>query len=212
MDYFIKGDSGSVSVNEHNQAVLLNYSFVAASHKGFGSNIKTVEAALGISVLNSSFHGSVAGKEGVLLTSAAYAPQSANLSGALAEMEAALSGSREGLRLLELFKTHRTELLDLVRHKREVMAAWNRYQGPAYLSHIARHIRTEDKPVPEQIKGITLQSLLLKMAAVLQRNASAPLAGTVAENYLQVMQILSAGRSHREWQAYLQHPDNSTYA
>ena len=92
------------------------------------------------------------------------------------------------------------------------MAAWNRYQGPAYLAHIARHIRTEDKPVPEQIKGITLQSLLLKMAAVLQRNASAPLAGTVAENYLQVMQILSAGRSHREWQAYLQHTDNRTYA
>jgi hypothetical protein len=113
---------------------------------------------------------------------------------------------------MELFKSHRTELLDLVRHKREVMAAWNRYQGPAYLAHIARNIRREDKPVPVDIKGITMQSLLLKMAAVLQRNGSSSLSTAVSENYLQLMNILSAGKTHQEWKAYLQQLDKMTYA
>ena len=204
IDYIIKGDSGSVSVNEHNQAVLLNFSFIADSHKSYGTNIKSVEAALGISVMNSGFHNDIAGKEGVLLSSLSTGSRSSSYSTAIAELEAELSSSREGLRILELFKIHSSELLELVRHKREVMVAWNRYQGPAYLAHIAKNIRQENKPVPGQIKGITLQSLLLKMAAVLERNGSAELATSVSENYLQIMAILSAGCTVREWRAYLQ--------
>lgn len=211
-DYITEGDSGSISVNEHNQAVLLNFSYVAANHTGYGSNIKAVETALGITVLNSGFHSSVAGKEGVLLRSGREAGVQGSLSESLAELETELRTSREGMRILELFKIHRTELLDLVRHKREVMAAWSRYQGPAYLAHIAKHIRREDKPVPGQIKGITMPSLLLKMAAVLQRNGSAPLAAAVSDNYIEIMNILSAGRTHREWKAYLQQLDNIKYA
>jgi hypothetical protein len=57
--------------------------------------------------------------------------------------------------------------------------------------------------LPEQIKGITLQSLLLKMTVVLQRNGSPELAKSVTDNYLQVMNILSAGRSPEDWKAYL---------
>ena len=114
--------------------------------------------------------------------------------------------------MLELFKIHRSELLDLVNHKREVMAAWNRYQGPAYLAHIARSVRRENKPVPEQIKSITLQSLLLKMTAVLQRNGSPELARSVTDNYLQVMNVLSAGRSPEDWKAYLAQLDQMAHA
>ena len=212
IDYIIKGDSGSVSVNEHNQVVLLNFSTVAANHTGYGSNIKTIETVLGIRVLDSSFHGSVAGNEGVLLRSGGNPSAVKSLSESLAELETELRTSREGLRILELFKIHRTELLNLVRHKREVMVAWNRYQGPAYLAHIAKYIRRDDKPVPEQIKGISMPSLLLKMTAVLQRNGSPELAGAVTENYLEIMNILSAGRTQQEWKAYLQQLDNIMYA
>ncbi|WP_221392467.1 S1 family peptidase [Dyadobacter sp. NIV53] len=202
-DFTLKGDSGSVSVNEHNEVVLLNYSGSDTTHKSYGTNIKSIETTLGITILNSGFHTSVAGKEGVLLRSASES----NHLEALAQMQAELSGSKEGMRILELFRQHRSEILDLVRHKREVMVAWNRYQGPAYLAHIAKNIRNENKPVPEQIKDITMQSLLLKMAAVLQRNGSPELAGSVSENYLKVMNILTAGRSPQEWRAYLHQLD-----
>ncbi|MCC7523329.1 MAG: hypothetical protein IT250_00825 [Chitinophagaceae bacterium] len=211
-DYITKGDSGSVSVNEHNQVVLLNFSTVASNHTGYGSNIKTVETALGITILDNSFHNALAGNEGVLLHSNSGVVAQPSLSENLAELETELRTSREGMRILELFKAHRTELLNLVRHKREVMAAWNRYQGPSYLAHIAKNIRREDKPVPDNIKGITMQSLLLKMAAVLQRNGSPALSAAVSENYLEIMNILSAGRTHHEWKNYLQQLDHITYA
>ena len=121
--------------------------------------------------------------------------------------------SEKGRRMLELFKIHRAELLSLdPAPQREVMVAWNRYQGPAYLAHIAKTIRRENKPVPEQIKGVSLQSLLLKMTAVLQRNGSPELAKSVTDNYLQVMNVLSAGRSPEDWKAYLAQLDQMAHA
>jgi hypothetical protein len=209
-DFVIEGDSGSVSVNELNQVIALNYGNTP-SHAGIAHSIARVETTLGITILDNTFHSNVAGKEGVLLQSISQSGSKISLADNLAELETALLTSREGMRILELFKIHRAELLNLVRHKREVMAAWNRYQGPAYLAHIAKHIRREDKPVPEQIKGITMPGLLLKMAAVLQRNGSAPLAAAVAENYIEIMNILSAGRTHQEWKAHLQQLDNIKY-
>jgi hypothetical protein len=202
----------SFSVNELNQVVALNFGSNATTHNAVAHSIIRATTTLGITILDNSFHDSVAGKEGVLLNTDAGVGSGTSLSENLAELETELLASREGLRIMELFKSHRTELLDLVRHKREVMAAWNRYQGPAYLAHIARNIRREDKPVPVDIKGITMQSLLLKMAAVLQRNGSSSLSTAVSENYLQLMNILSAGKTHQEWNAYLQQLDKMTYA
>ncbi len=201
-DFSVKGDSGSVCVNEHNQAVLLVYGNDFTNHFSLACNIQTVEATLNIKIPNTNF-ANVTGKEGVPLNSIGHSNTIFNLANEMEELEAELMQFREGKRLLELFKIHRPELLGLINHKREVMAAWNRYQGPAYLAHIARSFRRENKPVPEQIKSITLQSLLLKMTAVLQRNGSPELARSVTENYLQVMNMLSAGRSLENWKAYL---------
>jgi hypothetical protein len=210
VDFFLKGDSGSVSVNEHHQAILLNFAFDPTTHLTYANNLRDVEAALGISILNSTFHS--VGKEGVPLSSIAASQTIFNLADSMKELEAELTQSREGKRMLELFKIHRAELIDLVNNKREVMAAWNRYQGPAYLAHIARSFRRDNKPVPEQIKSITLQSLLLKMTAVLQRNGSPELAKSVTDNYLQVMNVLSAGRTPEDWRAYLAHLDQMAHA
>ena len=162
-----------------------------------------VASTLGITILDSSFHTSAAGKEGVPLKSAALSPVAMSLAEAMAELEAEIGHIREGKRLLELFRVHREELLDLVRHRREVLAAWHRYQGPAYLAHVARSVRRENKPVPDQIKGVTLQNLLLKMTAVLQRNGSPELARAVTENYLLVMNVLSSGRTPEDWKTHL---------
>ena len=211
-NFILEGDSGSVSVNENNQVVLLNFSFVENLHKSYGTNIQEVESILQIKVIDSSFHTGVADKGGVPLSSINAPASSSSLADAFEQLETEIGHFREGKRMLELFKIHRAELLDLVRHRREVMAAWNRYQGPAYLAHIARSVRRENKPVPEQIKGITLQSLLLKMTAVLQRNGSPELAQSVTENYLQIMKVLSSGRTPEDWKAYLAQLDQMAHA
>ena len=199
------GDSGAVTVNELNEVVVLNYASSA------GGRIKQVETDLGIKILDSRLHSNIAGKEGVLLGSISAEKSALSLSNALQHLENELGTYQEGKRILEIFKIHRSELLDLVRHKREVMAAWHRYQGPGFLAHIARSVRRENKPVPEQIKGISLQSLLLKMSAVLQRNGSPALAKAVQDNYLMIMDILSSGHSPASWKARLAQMDSSTY-
>jgi hypothetical protein len=202
-DFFLKGDSGSVSVNEHNQAVLLNYAYAQSTQRAYANNIESVESVLDISILDSSFHTSPSGMEGVPIHSTTVSPVASSLAEAMAELEAEIGHIPEGKRLLELFRVHRQELLHLVRHRREVMVAWHRYQGPAYLAHVARSVRRDNKPLPDQIKGVTLQNLLLKMTAVLQRNASPELARAVSDNYLLVMNVLSSGRSPEDWKAHL---------
>jgi hypothetical protein len=191
------GDSGSVSVNEHNQVVVLNWAIQG------GGRITQVETDLGITILDSTFPNGTAGKEGVPLSSLEATDIELSLSDALSSLEIELHQFPEGKRLLDLFKVHRVELLDLVRNKREVMAAWHRYQGPAYLAHIARSVRRENKPIPDKIKGISLQNLLLKMTAVLQRNGSVELSKTVSENYLNIVQVLSHGKSPKDWKENL---------
>jgi hypothetical protein len=206
IDYLLPGDSGSVSVNENNQVVGLNYSIRAAVHLSFANHIALVIAAppagMGITIFDATFHPGT-GKEGVPLSSTSTAAFP-SLTQAFGELETELVRYSEGRRIMGLFSNHREEMMGLVNTNREVMAAWNRYHGPEYLAHIARSLRREDKPVPQNIKGITLQSLLLKMSAVLQRNGSEQLSTAVRDNYLSVMGALDAGNSPEDWKAYLQ--------
>ncbi|MDB4584181.1 S1 family peptidase [Draconibacterium sp.] len=207
-----RGDSGSVTVNEKQEVIGLNYAANLVSGIGFATSIVPILSTLGITVLNTAFHSSVAGKEGVPLSSRAVPDFNIpNLASAFAEAEQELGQYSQGKEMIALFKQHREELLDLVNHKREVMAAWNRYQGPSFLAHVARSIRRDNKPIPEQIKGITLQNLLLKMTTVLQRNGSPELVRAVSDNYMQIMDVLSSGRSPEEWKAFIAKYDQMAY-
>jgi len=207
-----RGDSGSVTVNEKQEVIGLNYAANLTTGIGFATSIVPILSTLGITVLNTSFHSSVTGKEGVPLSSRVVPDINIpNLASAFAEAEAELGQYSKGKEMIALIKKHREELLDLVNHKREVMAAWNRYQGPSFLAHVARSIRRDNKPIPEQIKGITLQSLLLKMTTVLQRNGSPELARAVSDNYIQIMDVLSSGRTPDEWKAFMAKYDQMAY-
>ena len=207
-----RGDSGSVIVNEKQEVVGLNYAADLAAGIGYATSILPILSTLGITILNTTFHSSVAGKEGVPLSSRAIPDFNIpNLASAFAEAEAELGQYSKGKEMIELFRHHREELLDLVNHKREVMAAWNRYQGPSFLAHIARSIRRDNKPIPEQIKGITLGNLLIKMTAVLQRNGSPELVRSITDNYMSVMDVLSSGRTPRDWKAQLAKYDQMAY-
>ncbi len=206
-NYVDRGDSGSISVNEHNQVVLLNFA-KDGTGKGYAFNIKNIESKLNFTVLDSTFHANEAAFKGVPLSSVAPSIRNiASLSDALEYLEVELGQFAESKRLLESFKTHRTELLHLVNNNREVMAAWHRYQGPSYLAHIARSVRRDNKPVPELINGVTMQNLILKMTAVLQRNGSPELVNAVTDNYLQIMDMLSSGNSPDDWKRYLSQND-----
>jgi len=203
-DTFVdKGDSGSICINEHNEVVLLIFA-KDDTGKGYGFDIKDVESKLHFKVLDSTFHKSDPLSEGTPLSSITLPPPRLNgFADTFELLEEELNQFEEPRQFVEMFKIHRKEILHLVNHNREVMAAWNRYQGPSFLAHIARSLKRENKPIPGQIKGVTLQNLLLKMTAVLQRKGSPELVKAVTDNYLKIMDLVSSGHHPDDWKAYL---------
>ncbi|MEM9544882.1 MAG: hypothetical protein AAGA77_02865 [Bacteroidota bacterium] len=194
------GDSGSVSVNELNQVVILNWAIQG------GGRISQVETDLGITILDSSFP-TTANKSGVPLGGTAISSTPIPAPHFLEQLQDQLNASATGRILSELFDIHQKEILALVRKNREVMTAWHRYQGPAYLSHMSISAK-RNKPVPQEINGISLQNLLLKMTAVLKRNGSPELKQAVENNYLTVIEVFASGSKLEEWKRNLDELDN----
>jgi hypothetical protein len=204
--YFGEGDSGSVSVNEHNQVVLLNHAF--NGNQTYATNIISIQTTLAITVLDSTFHSAVANKQGVPLSSAAFTPADTIIENPFEVLETEVAQYASGKKIMSLFQEHQSEILHLVNHHREAMTAWNRYQGPAFLAQIIRALH-RNKSIEEQIKGIGLQNLILKMTGVLQRIGSPALVHAVNENYLQVMQVLGSGNHPDQWKKQLADLDNN---
>jgi len=193
------GDSGSVTVNELNQVVVLNWAIQG------GGKITQVELDLGIKILDSSFPSTV-NQSGVPLGGSSLSMRTVDNKSNLLELHNQLEDSIIGSRLIDLFNIHREEILFLVRKNKEVMVAWHRYEGPAYLSHLSISAKRA-KTIPENINGISLQNLLLKMAAVLKRHGSPELHLAVNAHYLTVMEIFSNGSKPEDWKKNLENLD-----
>jgi len=96
-----------------------------------------------------------------------------------------------GTKLVVLFETHQKEVLNLVNNNRNVTLIWHRHHGPAFTGYIAKSYRDPISSIPEHVKGITLQELLIKMATVLTENGSPTLKqaierhafGVISESY-----------------------------
>ncbi len=217
VDYFLKGDSGSVSLNEKNQVVALNYGFDPVSHVTVATDITDVMTQLQFTILDSTFHSGATSSQGNPAEGIPFGGMAAGtMAGnptfleAFEQLEAELNQYEQGKRMMNLFAQHRTEMFRLVNENREMKAAWNRYQGPSFLAHIARSIRKKGQQVPAYIKGISMQNLILKMTAVLQRNGSENLAKDVTENYLDILNVIGKGKTPDEWKAALMDQHKNT--
>ncbi len=212
----LRGDSGSVLVNELNKVIGLNFASDKPSAKipgpteilkGYSSPIAPVLAALDITILDSSFP-STANKSGVPLSGSAIhrntAPSKLSF---LETLQEQLNASKTGKNLSNVFEKHRKEIFTLVRKNKEVMVAWHRYEGPSFLSHMSIGAK-RNKDIPNEINGISLQNLMLKMTAVLQRNGSAELQKSIADNYLTVFEVFSNGSNIEDWKDNLKKVDN----
>jgi|GEM_PF-796131 len=203
-DMILGGDSGSVLINEHNKVVGLNFAGTDEKIRprpaiilAHASPITPILSALGITILDSTF-GSSGDKLGIPLSSSANDILAPTLQETLTTLKRQVKTYELGKYFLDVFNNHSSEVLSLIKNNREVMVSWNRYQGPAYMSHIMRSIK-RGKAIPDQIHGISIQNLLLKMTSVLQRNGSKDLINDIEKNYLTVMQILGAGYSVEDW-------------
>ena len=88
------------------------------------------------------------------------------------DIRSRLLETEKGSVLVNLYEIHQKEVLSLINNNRKVKVMWHRLQGPAFTAHIARSYREREYIIPQEIKGINLQELMIKMAEILKENGS----------------------------------------
>ncbi len=114
---------------------------------------------------------------------------------AAAQLEARLKQSPAGRELVAVVKRIGREAVDLVHHRRRVTVTWHRNQGPGFAALLVQCIRDLSKPLPRNLNGRNLQTLLNRMGEVLIAEGSAQLAGTLKRYRTWVLEWLAGAES-----------------
>ena len=80
-----------------------------------------------------------------------------------------------GRELHDTFADVRREIGYLIRNCRPVKVVWHRNQGPAFMTHVLNHLLDDADTIPREIRGISRETLLRRMGAVLFAHGSNPL-------------------------------------
>jgi hypothetical protein len=97
-----------------------------------------------------------------------------------------------GKKLLSVFNAHVDEVFYLVGHHRQVMVAWQRNQGPAFVAEFLQSTDSPQVPFKKEINGVSVQTLIRRMAVALQDAGSPPLRKAIGEHIALVMEWANA--------------------
>jgi hypothetical protein len=92
----------------------------------------------------------------------------------------------KGATFIRVIKENLDEGLNLVNHNRQVMVTWRRKQGPAFLAAFAKSAGDPNYKVPKEVNGVSLETLLINMAVVLEEHGSDRLRQAINEHALDV--------------------------
>ena len=174
------GDSGAVVLDANNDIVGLNWAGDSTSNSvklSIVNNISNVLSALSSNgfpiTLSTSPPGG--GESRSASKSVPLPPQEASM----------MNNLPKEWRIL--VNDHRQEVLALINHNRAVKVVWHRYQGPAFTVHFMNSSKDDDYEIPAQVKDISLQTLLIKMGAVLKEYGSDALQEDINQYGLEII-------------------------
>jgi hypothetical protein len=107
-------------------------------------------------------------------------------------LERALRKRPGGAVLADDLAAHVEEVMALVGRNSRVAVVWQRNHGPKFIRAAVESMKL-DVPLPQEVNGVSLELLLLRMADALQRHGSPALQRAIADNSYQ---ILSWAREH----------------
>lgn len=178
------GDSGSAIVNAGNQVVGLlwgsNVLGTVASH------IDPVLTAMGITIPAGS------NPVNAFREIASLEPPS-ETAVLVRRLERSLRQTEPGQAILNVIQEFRSEVMQLINHNRAVGVAWQRRQGPAFVAALFRSVKESTYRIPREIEGVSVRSLLMGMATVLDEHGSFRLREAISQH---VMTILEAADKH----------------
>lgn len=163
------GDSGSIIIDEANNVIGLLWGGDPESYtvdETFACHIGDVLTAF-----------SEAGKEIILM----FTPEDRSAMVNIEKMHprrmdidirTRLLETEKGKVLVNLYELYQKEVLNLINQNRHIKVLWHRLQGPAFTAHVARSFREKAYAIPQEIKGVSLQELMIRMAEGLKENGS----------------------------------------
>ncbi len=110
-------------------------------------------------------------------------------------IDIALRKTAAGTQLLKVFNAHVDEVFFLIGHHRQVIVAWQRNNGPAFVSAFLESGMEPGIKWKREINGVTLTALIRRMAAALQDAGSPQLRKAIGDHISIIMEWISACES-----------------
>lgn len=213
------GDSGSVIVNAQNKVVGVLFGITESkvnviidgspdvvkinTGKGYGCHIYPTMNALGFSIETGSVQvsGDPLELDEIRLDAM---EDSADVREALEHAEQRLRGIPHGPGLIEKFRSHVEELIQLVHHYRPVKVVWHRHHCPAFAVSLVNTLRDTRAVLVAEVRGVALGQAASAMRAALQSYGSTSLKATLNEYGDLLMGLLTNCRRYPDMLRYLE--------
>jgi hypothetical protein len=193
------GDSGSAVISDQRMAVGLIMGGI--SGESYACRMTEVESGMNVTINRtvvvpptSLFVDPIGGlrPSGAVVTplAAAGIPVNAADDTVWSIMQRRMEETPFGREVGAQVRIHLPEAIDLVNHHRAVMVAWQRVQGPSFLAQWMNGVRNPTNVVPKEINGVTMNSALLRLAAVLKEYGSPSLQQAIDSYGLELMALM----------------------
>ncbi len=177
-----KGDSGSVVLNHLNEVIGLHFADDeerddnnVIKHKATMSYANPIQDVLRILKIKIPDTGT----DKTLPLRFTEAEPEIRGTDVLDDLLDMIKAQPDGELLIEVFKKHRVEVMNLINTNKEVKVAWHRYHGPEFVAHLAQKAKDDAHTIPETIENVSYKRLLLKMSVVLEKNGSPEMASDI---------------------------------
>lgn len=217
------GDSGSLLLDDHHQAVGLMFGEVTEPSSLFRGSILACQITDVQSQLHIAIETATVAND-VRSASTVHAPAHSPLSPApthtpapihmsapvfrespvLVRVERELSEIPQGEKYISLLRKHAREIHDLINNNRRVATVWLSCKGPKVLEACLRIAENHSQSLPTEIEGVPLRVSLVRFGKILERYGSRLLAADVktvspslailpGKSYLEIKQALAKG-------------------
>lgn len=116
-----------------------------------------------------------------------------------------LKESPLGREVLALLRLHGKEVMYLVNNNRPTIVCWQRNKGPQFIRSVVDSGFEEHVDFIKQTEGISIETVILQMAEVLQDNGTPELKKAIAKYTLPVLQMSRECNSLREVMKKVKH-------
>lgn len=122
-----------------------------------------------------------------------------------------LKVSALGREVLAVIRAHADEVMYLVNKNRPTMVCWQRNHGPKFIKSVVDSGFKEDVEFVKEINGVTMETIILQMAEVMQDNGTPELKMTIGKFAATVIKIAREASSLRDVIARINGTENNLY-